>query len=532
MAIELVKSSDPQFAEQAMIRNGRFPVPEESPAQIMVCHSAEDVALAVEQTVHGGKRPTILSGGHCYENFVFDNPAGNVIAVRSMNGISQDPASKRWKIESGATVGEMYFGMYTQGNVTIPAASCTSVGVGGHISGGGYGFLTRLYGIAPDWISAVDIVTVDAKGKVQLRHVDKKTDPDLLRACRGSGGGSFGVITAYYADAPPPAPKEVLTGNMSFTWGDMTPERLHHILYIYSSYWDTRGRDPDTWGLFTIMNMSPANPAVPNSTPRIGMSLQFCNPDGTIKDTKVLDEFLAMFDECKPVSQLTHDPTSHAADHLPTPSAPGDIVCLARHNVVQHKWIDATGSNNSGVSAPDGSHAVPAVTSGPRIRRKSKSAYMRKPYTMEEAQVFFKHLTDTSKFGGTGFAMDSFGGAASKPGLIEETSDAHRSSIIKMQFSTRWSDPAQDKERMTHIDRFYTNLFSASSDGKHPGTPAFNDRTQGCYIGYPDEAVLRYPYWAQLYWGDGNLYPYLQRVKKKYDPHNVFHHALSVRPIS
>ena len=38
-----------------------------------------------------------------------------------MNGISQDPATRRWKIESGATVGEMYVGMYTQGKVTIPA---------------------------------------------------------------------------------------------------------------------------------------------------------------------------------------------------------------------------------------------------------------------------------------------------------------------------------------------------------------------------------------------------------------------------
>ena len=93
------------------------------------------------------------------------------------------------------------------------------MGVGGHISGGGYGFLTRLYGIAPDWISAVDVVTVDGKGKVQLRRVDKKTDPDLLRALRGSGGGSYGVVTAFYSDNPPPAPREVMTGNIFFVSG-------------------------------------------------------------------------------------------------------------------------------------------------------------------------------------------------------------------------------------------------------------------------------------------------------------------------
>ena len=530
MAIEVVKSSDPRFASVIMARNGRFPVPEETPAQVMLCHGGEDVALAVEQTVHAGKRPTILSGGHCYEDFVLNNPNGSIIDVHLMNGISHDATTKRWKIESGATVGEMYLGMYTQGNVTIPAASCTSVGVGGHIAGGGYGFLTRLLGIAPDWITAVDIVTVDSKGKVQLRHVDKKTDPDLLRACRGSGGGSYGVITAYYSDSPPPAPKEVMTGRVSFDWGSMTPERLHRILYIYSNYWDTRGRDKDTWGLFTIMNMSPANPAAPSSTPRLGMSMQFCNPDGTAKDTKVLDEFLAMFDECKLYSELTHHPTSPGSDHLPDPSAPGSLVCLARHTATLHNWIDATGANNSGVGPPDGAHAAPTASSMPRARRrKSKSAYMRKPYTMEEAQVFFKHLTESNTYGGTTIAMDSFGGAASKPGLLEETSDAHRSSIIKMQFTTNWTDPAEDQERLDHIDRFYTNLFSASSDGRHPGTPAFNDRTEGCYISYPDTDMTRYSYWPQLYWGDRKLYPFLQHVKKKYDPNNVFHHGLSVR---
>ncbi len=528
MAIDLVSSTDPRFSDLNKGRaSARFPTPEESAAQIMLCHSGEDVAAAVEQTVHAGKRPTMLSGGHCYEDFVFNNPGGAIIDVHPMNGISQDPATRRWKIESGATVGEMYVGMYAQGKVTIPAASCTTVGVGGHISGGGYGFLTRLYGIAPDWISAVDVVTVDGKGKVQLRRVDKKTDPDLLRALRGSGGGSYGVVTAFYSDNPPPAPREVMTGNIFFEWSGMTPERLHRILYLYSNYWDTRGRDPDTWGLFTIMNMGPANPATPNATPHISMSLQFCNPDGTVQDTRVLDEFLAMFDECKPVSQLAHHPTSPGADHLPDPGGPGNIVCLARHNVVQHHWIDATGANNSGVSAPDGTHSSAAP---PRLRRrKSKSAYMRKPYTMEEAQVFYKHLTDTSKYGGTSIAMDSFGGAASKPGMLEETSDAHRSSIIKMQFTTSWTDLAEDKERLDHIDRFYTNLFSASSDGKHPGTPAFSDRTEGCYIGYPDADLTHYSYWPQLIWGDGKLYPFLQRVKKKYDPNNVFHHSMSVR---
>lgn len=543
MAIDLVTSTDPRFADLNKSRNnGRFPVPEESAGAIALCHGSEDVRLAVEQAVKAGKRPTVLSGGHCYESFVFGNPGGTIIDVHPMNGISQDPASKRWKIEAGATVGEMYMGMYEQGNVTIPAASCTTVGVGGHISGGGYGFLTRLYGIAPDWVNAVDIVTVDAKGNAILRNVDKKTDPDLLRACRGSGGGNYGAVTAFYSDAPPPAPKEVLSGFIRFDWAGMTAERLHRIVYLHSNYFDTRGRDPDTWGLFTIMNLSPGNAAT-GRQPSVGMSVMFTNPDGTVQDTKVLDEFFAVFDECSPVSQVAHHPGAPGADHLPDPSGPGEIVCMATHNVIKRSWIDFTGANRvpgarggagggqrpGGATGAGGRPGGAAYAARPQIRQKYKSAYTRRPYTIEESRVMFNHLNTPDPYGGATIAMDSFGGAASKPGLLEETSDAHRSSIIKMQFITGWTDAAEDKQRMDSIDKFYTALWSASSDGKHVGTPAFNDRTEGCFINYPDQDMLRYPYWTQLYWGNGKLYPFLQHVKKKYDPNNVFHHAMSVR---
>ena len=55
--------------------------------------------------------------------------------------------------------------------------------------------LSRLYGLTSDWLSAVDILTVDASGRVTERHIDKKNDSDLFRACRGAGTAGFGVIS-------------------------------------------------------------------------------------------------------------------------------------------------------------------------------------------------------------------------------------------------------------------------------------------------------------------------------------------------
>jgi FAD/FMN-containing dehydrogenase len=39
--------------------------------------------------------------------------------------------------------------------------------------------------------------------------------------------------------------------------------------------------------------------------------------------------------------------------------------------------------------------------------------------------------------------------------------------------------------------------------------------------------MLDYAWWPQLYYGPN--YEFLQQVKKKYDPNNVFHHAMSIR---
>jgi FAD/FMN-containing dehydrogenase len=64
---------------------------------------------------------------------------------------------------------------------------------------------------------------------------------------------------------------------------------------------------------------------------------------------------------------------------------------------------------------------------------------------------------------------------------------------------------------------------------RYRGTPFHGDRYQGCYINYPDKDMVEHPFWPQLYYGDGDLYPFLQAVKRKYDPNNIFHHAMSVR---
>jgi FAD/FMN-containing dehydrogenase len=75
--------------------------------------------------------------------------------------------------------------------VTVPSGSCPSVGIGGLTLGGGHGLAGRRFGLTSDNLIAARIVTADGR----VRHVDASTNEDLYWACRGGGGGNFGVVT-------------------------------------------------------------------------------------------------------------------------------------------------------------------------------------------------------------------------------------------------------------------------------------------------------------------------------------------------
>jgi hypothetical protein len=404
-------------------------------------------------------------------------------------------------VGAGATLGKAYQDLYKLYNVTLPGGTCDSVGAGGHITGGGYGFVSRLYGTTADWVTGIDILTVDSRGKVALRICTAKQDADLFRACRGAGGGNFGVIVDYIFDKLPPAPQEVMLSNLIFPWEEMTEEKFTKIFDAFGSYFATRGRDPETWGLFAVIE------ANHKASGFMSVSVQFCNPDGTCRDTKVLDEFLALFDACQPSAVW---PTAPVSIRPPQGFGP--------HMMTRILWADtgAAGGMRRGST-----------------RAKYKSTYMKKNYTAREIRVFYKHLTrmlpgvDLSH---TVVEVDSYGGAMNRKEMLEETVAFQRSSIMKMQFQSYWTNPEEDEGHLTWMREFYQELYSSPDvDPTHQGTPFPGENYEGCYINYPDKDMLGYAYWPELYYGPN--YEFLQQVKKKYDPNNVFHHAMSIRPI-
>src|SRR5580698_8846465 len=158
----VIPREDPRYESLKTGHNLRWPAEGDEASRIFICESTGDIAESLQKIIDTGMRPTIRSGGHCYEDFAVGNPGGAIIDLSLLSGASIPQGSDAYRIEPGTTLWSVYTQLYKRYGVTIPGGTCGTVGAGGHISGGGYGLLSRLHGLSCDWLSAVDIVTVNA----------------------------------------------------------------------------------------------------------------------------------------------------------------------------------------------------------------------------------------------------------------------------------------------------------------------------------------------------------------------------------
>ncbi|PIA53658.1 hypothetical protein AQUCO_00900318v1 [Aquilegia coerulea] len=87
----------------------------------------------------------------------------------------------------------MYYAIsQASSSLSFPAGWCPTVGIGGHFSGGGYGLLTRKYGLSAD--NVIDALLVSSTGHVLDR---KAMGEDVFWAIRGGGGGVWGAVYAW-----------------------------------------------------------------------------------------------------------------------------------------------------------------------------------------------------------------------------------------------------------------------------------------------------------------------------------------------
>ncbi|CAA0823768.1 FAD-binding Berberine family protein [Striga hermonthica] len=182
---------------EAYIRNLRF---NESttpkPRLILTATHVSHIQSAVVCAKSNGLEMRIRSGGHDYEGISYrstNNPNFFVLDMFNLRSVNVNTDDESAWIESGATLGEVYHAISeASGILAFPAGVCPTVGVGGHISGGGYGNMMRKFGLSVDHVT--DARIVDVNGRILDR---KSMGEDLFWAITGGGGASFGVVLSY-----------------------------------------------------------------------------------------------------------------------------------------------------------------------------------------------------------------------------------------------------------------------------------------------------------------------------------------------
>ena len=463
-ALADVYPDDPRYADLVVGTNSRWVG---TPAWVALCSTPDEVVQALTQARADNKRVTVRSGGHCYEDFVMDNPDGVIIDLSPMSGVWQDSETGWWGVQSGAMIGDIYLALYHQGGVTLPGASCSTVGAGGLIAGGGYGLLSRLQGLVVDYLRAVDLVYVTDKGTVETITVSTESkDPDeqdLLWAHTGGGGGNFGIVTAYHFGDLPKAPK--YQGSYSATWDWKTLDRASfgEIVTNFGTFNKDHGAVDDPWGgLFSIL--------ITSQQASGQISLIALNADDAGDNAPLLALMKAL--------------------NLPEDES----------QISQSAWIDTIEAG------------------GPisRSRGKYKSAYMNDVFPDKQIDAMWQQLTSPSHVNPSGLLqIDSYGG---KVNAVDPaaTAVAARSSIMKLQYQCYWADEADDDANLTWMREFYEAMYG-------PDGPMSDGVMDGCYVNYPDTDLKD---WATLYYGDN--YRRLQQAKARWDPTNAFHHAQSI----
>ncbi len=477
---EQVPPNDPRY--QTLVRgfNLRWVG---KPAYVALCGDTSQVAQAVQQAVDSGKRITVRGGGHCYEDFVSNNDGGVIIDLTPMRTVSRDPDSGWYVIEGGATLWDVYWQLYREYGVTLPAGSCASVGAGGHFTGGGYGLLSRLHGLTIDYLHAVEMVHVTKDGRAETitisRDATNADEQDLMWGNLGGGGGNFGIVTRFFFKDPPQAPTEAWVLSHGFDWSDLDEANFTRLIKNYGEFIAANsGVDSEYKGLFALLH------AFQKPAGQVVLTAQYVGDK-----PELLEEFARAVENGLPqpaaavVSGGPHRPIGQFTDIRSLP------------------WLYATQTLNG---------------TGPNQRGKYKSAYMLKPFPDDQIAAMYEHLANPCHPNPQALVqVDSYGCQVNAVDPAA-TAVAQRSSIMKLQYQTYWTDPADDDANLAWIRGLYTAMYG--EDGPMP-----DDLMDGCYVNYPDVDLKD---WSTLYYKEN--YARLQRVKARWDPLNIFNHQQSI----
>jgi hypothetical protein len=434
------------------------------PAAIAYCATDTDVQRCVAYARAHDVQLAARSGGHSYAGY--SSCPGLVVDVSALNSISLQPGMQVAAVGAGAQLVDVYSQLGSSG-VLLPGGSCPTVGIAGLALGGGIGVFGRAYGMTCDNIASVTMVTADGS----LRHCSPNQNSDLYWACRGGGGGNFGVATSFTFDVQPIPSVTLFT--LEWSWNEAATVLDAWMQWIPAApdeLWCNCQLDSNpnaAGGILKITGVFAGSPAACSSA--LAPLLQAVGSTPTYQFVGPEDYLRAMLIEagCEGLSI--------AQCHLSSRNQGGTLsrTAYTAKSTFINAALPASGTT-AVLDAVDGlAAAVPGV--------------------------------------GGGIVFDSYGGAIGRlaPG---DTAFVHRHAIACAQYSVSYADGNPSSA-----------VVAATRSWLDQTQQTFAPYAEGSYQNYMDPTL---PNWAEAYYGT-NL-ARLSKVKGVYDPDDVFHFAQSI----
>jgi FAD/FMN-containing dehydrogenase len=228
---QIVLPSDSSYDEVRQIWNAMI---DRRPALIVRCAEADDVSHAIAFARENGLEISIRGAGHNIAgNALCDN--GVMIDFSTMRNVRVDAQKKRAYVEPGATLADFDEAAQSHGLAT-PVGINSTTGIAGLTLGGGFGWLTRKYGMTVDNLISVEVVTADGK---RIRASENE-NTDLFWAIRG-GGGNFAVVTQFEFKLHEVGP-EILGGLIVFPF-----DQAKQVLTQYREFVESAPEELNVW---------------------------------------------------------------------------------------------------------------------------------------------------------------------------------------------------------------------------------------------------------------------------------------------
>lgn len=426
------------------------------PAGIAFCTSSDDVARAVDFARQHGLPITARSGGHSYGGY--STGKGLVVDVSMIAGVQIADGGRTAIVGAGARLIDVYAGLIGQG-VCIPGGSCPSVGLAGLALGGGMGVLSRMYGLTCDRVTRLRLVT--AAG--QVVDADAERNSDLFWACRGGGGGNFGVVTTFWFD-PFPAQDVTLFG-ASWPWGAASQ--------LLPAWMEWVADAPDELWSNCIVSADPGA-----GVPSIYVGGLWAGGTG---------DAAAQFNRL-----------------VKKAGSPSDGPSMAQNTLHDAMFIEA-GCQGLSQTACHLQGKYPGGTLSRDVQL-AKSRIVNSPLGDAGVQAVLDGINERQAQNGPGaVAFDSWGGAINRvaPGA---TAFVHRQALASAQFAADFG-PSPVAPDLVSAQRWLETWYAQV-------VPHMSNQA---YQNYIDPQLAQ---WAQAYYGS-NL-PRLQRVKVQWDPDDLW----------